>query len=85
MTNPIFHYLFDQYKDLHEQGLDNTEEAHTLFMEMLHYAPPEYIAVADRIAKEMDLIPEPTDYLDDGTPMISLEVLAKKLGLSLEE
>lgn len=85
MTNPIFHYLLDRYKDMRDQGIDNTLEARTLFMELLHYAPPEYQKVADDLAHEMDLIPEVTGYLDDGTPMVSLEAMARKLGMSIED
>ena len=86
MTNsPIFDYLFAKYKALHNDGLDNTKEGRLLFMEMLHYAPPEYRAVADEVAEEMNLAPEPDGYLDDGTPMISLSALAKHHGLSMDE
>lgn len=85
MTNPVFHYLLDRYKGLRDQGMDNTLEARTLFIEMMHYAPPECQKVADDLAHEMDLIPEVTGYLDDGTPMVSLEAMAKKLGMTIED
>lgn len=86
MTNsPIFDYLFDQYKQLHRDGLTETEKGRRLFMEMMHYAPAEYLAVANQIAEEMNLLPEPDGYLDDGTPMISQSALAKHHGLSMEE
>ena len=86
MTNsPIFDYLFAKYKELHANGQGETDEGCLLFMEMMHYAPPEYLAVANQIAEEMNLVPEPDGYLDDGTPMISLSVLAKHLGLNRDE
>jgi hypothetical protein len=86
MTNsPIFDYLFGKYKALHNDGLDDTKEGRLLFMEMLSYAPPEYRAVVDQLAEEMNLAPEPDGYLDDGTPMISLSALAKHHGLSMDE
>ncbi|MDD2742697.1 MAG: hypothetical protein PHV02_10505 [Rhodocyclaceae bacterium] len=86
MTNsPIFDYLFTKYKELNNAGQSETEEGRLLFMEMLHYAPPEYRAVVDQVAEEMNLAPEPDGYLDDGTPMISLSALAKHHGLSMSE
>ena len=86
MTNsPIFDYLFSKYKELHNDGRDETEQGRLLFLEMMHYAPPEYLAVANQIAEEMNLVPEPDGYLDDGTPMISLSALAKHLGLNRDE
>lgn len=86
MTNsPIFDYLFSRYKALRADGLDDTKEARLLFIEMIHYAPPEYMAVVDRVAEEMNLTPEPDGYLDDGTPMISLSALAKHHGMTEDE
>jgi hypothetical protein len=86
MTNsPIFDYLFAKYKELHAKGQGETDEGCLLFMEMMHYAPPEYLAVANQVAEEMNLIPEPDSYTDDGTPLISLEALAKRHRLSMNE
>ncbi len=84
-TNPVFFYLFGQYKALHEQGLDDTEAGRLLFIEMMAYAPPEYLAVAHQIADELALVPEPDGYLDDGTPMISLSAMARHHGMSEAE
>ena len=86
MTNsPIFDYLFGKYKEMSANGEAETDEGRLLFAELMHYAPPEYRAVVDQVAEEMDLIPEPDGYLDDGTPMISLSALAKHHGLSMDE
>ena len=86
MTNsPIFDYLFSKYKELRNDGRDETEQGRLLFLEMMHYAPPEYVAVANQVAEEMNLIPEPDSYTDDGTPLISLEALAKRHRLSMNE
>lgn len=86
MTNsPIFDYLFSRYKALNDAGEADGNEGRLLFMEMLHYAPPEYRAVVDQVAEEMNLAPEPDGYLDDGTPMISLSALAKHHGMSMDE
>lgn len=86
MTNsPIFDYLFSRYKELNDAGKAEGNEGRLLFMEMLHYAPPEYLAVAEQVAEEMNLVPEPDCYTDDGTPLVSLEALAKHNGLSMGE
>ena len=84
-SNPTFDYLFARYKQLRADGQDHTEEARLLFMEMMAYAPPEYLAVAYQCVDEMNLVPEPDSYTDDGTPMISLSTLAKHQGLRMEE
>lgn len=83
--SPIFDYLFGKYKDLHNEGLSETDEGCLLFLEMMHYAPPEYLAIVDQVAKEMNLVPEPDGYTNDGRPMISQSALAKHLGLGMDE
>jgi single-stranded DNA-binding protein len=86
MTNsPIFDYLFSRYKEMRGNGQSETEAGRLLFVEMMHYAPPEYLAVANQVADEMNLIPEPDGYTDNGTPMIGLSALAKHHGLSMDE
>lgn len=86
MTNsPIFDYLFGKYKELHNAGKAETDEGRLLFMEMMHYAPPEYLAVANQIAEDMNLIPVPDGYTDDGTPMVSLSALAKHHGMNMDD
>lgn len=70
MTSPVFHYLFDQYKSLVDQGLAQTEEGRRLFAEMMAYAPDAYLDAARKIAIEMELLPErPDAYTDDGQPL----------------
>lgn len=67
MSNPVFSYLFEQYKQLAAQGLDRTEEARHIFGEMMACAPDEYLEVARSIAVEMVLMPEqPDGYSDTG-------------------
>lgn len=84
-TTPIFDSLFSRYKLLHNDGRAETEEGRLLFLEMMHYAPPEYLAVAYQIADELALVPEPDGNLDDGTPMISLSDMAIHYGMSEAE
>lgn len=86
MNNPVFHYLFAQYKLLMAQGLDDTDEAVHLFGEMIAYAPPEYLDAAHDIAVEMKLMPKlPDGYSDDGEPMFNLESTCKRLGIKPDD
>ena len=38
-----------------------------------------------KMAKELDLIPEPDGYTEDGQPVVSLEAVAAQLGMTLKE
>ena len=86
MTNPVFLYLFDQYKSLIDQGLARTEEARHLFGEMMAYAPEEYLEAARKIAIDMGLFPErPDAYSDDGQPLYNLEAMCERLGVNPDD
>ena len=86
MSNPVFHYLVDQYKQLVDQGLDRTDEAHKLFGEMMAYAPPEYQKVAQDMAVEMGLMPDkPVGYSDDGEPLYNLEAMCEQLEINPDD
>ena len=56
-----------------------------VFLTVMEYAPKEFHDLAHDVAKEMDLIPDATGYLEDGTPMYSLNDIAAKHGISIEE
>lgn len=86
MSNPVFHFLFDQYKQLVDQGLDRTDEARHLFGEMMAYAPPEYHQAAHDLAVEMGLIPaQPDGYSDDGEPLYDMEAMCERLGVNPDD
>ena len=48
-------------------------------------SPPSLNAFMADTAQELDLIPEAHGYLDDGQPVYSLEAIAAKLDMSMEE
>jgi len=50
----------------------------------LALAPDEVQAEMEARARELPLLPESGGYLEDGTPMIRLDYMAAKLGVSLE-
>ena len=85
-TNPVFSFLFAQYRALHKQGLDNTDEGRQLFGEMMAYAPPEYLEAAHGIAAKMGLMPDkPDGYSDDGEPLYRVDAMCKRLDIDPEE
>lgn len=51
----------------------------------MRLSPPSLKEVMSAKARELDLIPEADGYTDDGAPVFSLESVADKLGMSLEE
>jgi hypothetical protein len=86
MSNPVFHYLFAQYKLPRERGLEGTDEARRLFSEMLTYALPEYLEVAYDAVVEMGLIPKQADGCsDDGEPLFDLESLCERLNINPDD
>lgn len=84
-VNPEFFKAFDHYKNMVKQyGNDHpiTEQA---FLLTLHYTPDHIKADMDAKAKELNLLPRPSGYTDDGEPLYNLEDIAKHLGISFEE
>jgi hypothetical protein len=65
-------------------GQDHPETMRAMLLVMEH-APKAFLDDMGRMAAEMGLVPQTSGYLDDGTPVVSLEDMAKHLGLSLEE
>ena len=84
--NPVFSFLFAQYRALHKQGLDNTDEGRQLFNEMMNYAPPEYQEAAHELAVQMGLMPDkPDGYSDDGEPLYRLDAMCERLEINPDE
>ena len=84
-VNPEFFKAFDHYKAMLKQYGDDhpiTEQALILTM---HYTPEHIKAEMDAKAKELNLLPRPSGYTDDGDPMYSLEDIAKHFGISFEQ
>ena len=82
---PEFFKAFDHYKAMLEQYGDDhpiTEQALILTM---HYTPEHIKEEMHQKAKELNLLPPPSGYTDDGEPMYQLEDIAKHFGISFEE
>jgi len=50
-----------------------------------HVDPEFFKAEMHQKAKELNLLPPPSGYTDDGEPMYRLEDIAKHLGMSFED
>ena len=84
-VHPEFFKAFDHYKNMVKQyGNDHpiTEQAFILTM---HYTPEHIKEEMHQKAKELNLLPPPSGYTDDGEPMYQLEDIAKHFGISFEE
>jgi hypothetical protein len=70
---------------LHETlGIEHPE-AHKAFMLAIHLAPQSLHDEVGQMAIDMDLMPAPCGYTLDGEPAFSLESVAAKIGVSMEE
>lgn len=84
-VDPEFFKAFDHYKAMLEQYGEHHPITEQAFLLTLHYTPEHIKAEIDAKAKELNLLPPPSGYTDDGEPMFSLEDIAKHFGISFEE
>ncbi|MFW2122220.1 hypothetical protein ACG94O_04360 [Acinetobacter ursingii] len=84
-VDPEFFKAFDHYKNMVAQYGDDHPITEQAFLLTLHYTPEHIKTEMDAKAKELNLLPPPSGYTDDGEPMFSLEDIAKHLGISFEE
>ena len=83
-VNPEFFKAFDHYKNMVKQYGDDHPITEQAFILTMHYMPESMKADMHQKAKELDLLPPPSGYTDDGDPMYSLEDIAKHFGISFE-
>ena len=84
-VDPEFFKAFDHYKAMLAQYGEHhpiTEQALILTM---HYTPEHIKEEMHQKAKELNLLPPPSGYTDDGEPMYQVEDIAKHFGISFEE
>lgn len=74
---------FDRFRRYEEQGAGHCFEAQKALLRAMRLAPPWMKAHFDDCLK--DLLPEAAGYLEDGTPVYSVEDIARKQGLSEDE
>lgn len=68
-----------------EQHGENSPQAKRSFMVAMQLAPDWFKDDIAKMSDEMDLLPPASGYLEDGSPMFSLEDIAEKFGISLEQ
>jgi hypothetical protein len=84
-VDPEFFKAFDHYKAMVKQYGDDHPITEQAFILTMHYTPEHIKEEMHQKAKELNLLPPPSGYTDEGDPMYSLEDIAKHFGISFEE
>ncbi len=84
-VDPEFFKAFDHYKSMLEQYGEHHPITEQAFILTMHYTPEHIKEEMHQKAKELNLLPPPSGYTDDGEPMYRLEDIAKHFGISFEE
>lgn len=84
-VNPAFFTEFDKYKRIVKKYGEDSDQAIEQFMKVFELSPESIKQEAHAKAKELDLIPPPSGYSDDGNPLYNVADLAKHFGLSESE
>ncbi|MFW1996738.1 hypothetical protein ACG904_17580 [Acinetobacter guillouiae] len=83
---PEFTAAMEIYKSmLDKNGEENSDEARLQFQKAMLLAPDWFKDEAHQMAREMGLLPEPTECLEDGTPVFTAEQVATNLGVPVDE
>jgi len=85
MSTPEFKAALAQYQYLSKTLGPDHDITKNAFIVLFSLAPDEYVDEAHKIAVEMDLIPDSTGYLEDGTAIYRLDDIAAKLEIPIEE
>jgi hypothetical protein len=83
--SPEFCDVMHKHIDACKKYGASSEQAKELLTHALLIAPPAFLEDLEKMVNEMNLIPEPSGYLEDGTPMVSLEDLARHLNIPPEK
>lgn len=81
---PEFSEAMHKYKAIVEQYGEESQEARISFMTAMQLAPDWFM---DDVTSSMgdDFLPQASGYLEDGQPVFSLEDIAEKFGVSIED
>ncbi len=71
--------------DLVAQHGEDSPQAKRSLMEAMHLAPDWFKDDIAKMGNEMDLLPQASGYLEDGSPMFSLNDIAAKFGIPIEQ
>ncbi|RKG52225.1 hypothetical protein D7V64_10360 [Acinetobacter cumulans] len=84
-VDPEFFKAFDHYKAMLAQYGEHHPITERALILTMHYTPEYIKEEMHQKAKELNLLPPPSGYTDDGEPMYRLEDIAKHFGISFEE
>ncbi|MEQ1528157.1 MAG: hypothetical protein ABL919_00190 [Methylococcales bacterium] len=73
------------YQDTIQSFGEDSPEATIAFLHMLEVAPPEFLEAADQVVEEMFDMPNSIGVTEDGTPLFSLNDIAAKLDISVDD
>ena len=82
---PAFSAAMHRHIDIAKRLGEDHPEAKRSLMVAMHLAPDWFKDEITKIGDEMDLLPKATGYLEDGSPMFSLNSIAEKFGVSIEQ
>lgn len=74
---------FDHYKKMVQQHGQDHPLAEKAILLTLEYAPQWLKDEASQQAKQV--LPQPSGYLDDGSPVYNIEEIAQKFGISVDQ
>lgn len=82
---PQFFEAFSEYKRIVAKYGEDSDQALDQFMKVFELSPESLKQEAHAKAIELDLIPKPSAYTDDGQPLYSAADIAAKLGIDENE
>lgn len=82
---PEFSAAMRRHVELAAQHGEDSPEARRSFMQAMMIAPDWFKEETSQIAADMGLLPKATGYLEDGSPMFSLDDVAGQLGVTVVE
>jgi len=82
---PEFSEAMHRHLEIVERLGEEHPDAKRSLMVAMHLAPDWFKDDISNMGNEMDLLPEATGYLEDGSPMFSLNAIAEKFGISIEQ
>jgi hypothetical protein len=82
---PEFSEAMHRHIEIVERLGEEHPDAKRSFMVAMHLAPDWFKDDISQMGNEMDLLPQASGYLEDGSPMFSLNAIAEKFGVSIEQ
>ena len=82
---PEFSEAMHRHLEIVERLGEEHPDAKRSLMVAMYQAPDWFKDDIAKMGNEMDLLPQATGYLEDGSPMFSLEAIAEKHGVSIEQ